>query len=222
MKLNRNGSNGKAKALFAHAIAAALVAALAGPVVAWGVTELEYDPAGTGAGLTDNPTHVEVYKLEKGNTNFVEGAKMRITRKDTGEVVASWTTGKTAYALEGKLDTGVVYVLEEVEAPKGYEKAPKTEFKIESEEHNTHGEILNKHDDVTGSDVTGTTAEQAFVINLYDKATVTVQKEEHKQTTKKLAQTSDTINMPLIIGLGGAGAAALVVGVIARSRKRDE
>ena len=97
MKLNRNGSNGKAKALFAHAIAAALVAALAGPVVAWGVTELEYDPAGTGAGLTDNPTHVEVYKLEKGNTNFVEGAKMRITRKDTGEVVASWTTGKTAY-----------------------------------------------------------------------------------------------------------------------------
>ena len=59
----------------------------------------------------------------------IPGAKMRVTRKDTGEVIDEWTSTREAHRIKGML-VGKTYILEETLAPKGYLKAESIEFTI--------------------------------------------------------------------------------------------
>lgn len=71
---------------------------------------------------------VEISKVDAGGEE-VEGAKLTITDKATGEVVESWTSTKeTHYA--NNLEVGKTYILSEDTSPLGYVKATEIEFTV--------------------------------------------------------------------------------------------
>ena len=166
-------------------VAAFLAVAVALPARALAVTVLDYDPTETINPVADNITRLNVNKLEKGSRDYVKGAHMVIIEKETGKVVAEWTTDGSTHEVarntddpkHGALDVDVVYILRELEAPEGYAKAADTEFVIHSDNFNTSGEII-KGEDAESEEIRGSGPEQAFVINLYDEATLYAEDEE--------------------------------------------
>lgn len=163
---------------------ALVVAAVALPARSLAATVLDYDNKNTSNPVADNITRLNVNKLEKGSRDHVKGAHMVIIEKETGKVVAEWTTDgsvhevarNTADPRHGALNVDTVYILRELEAPEGYAKAADTEFVIHSDNFNTTGEII-KGDDAESEEIHGSGPEQAFVINLYDEAVVRTQEE---------------------------------------------
>ena len=173
-------------------------------------------------------TRLDVNKLEKGSREYVKGAHMVIIEKESGTVVADWTTDAATHTIEGQLNIGVVYILRELEAPEGYTKAKDTEFVLRSVDFNTKGEVITGPD-AEFSEISGAGPQQAFVINLFDTATVTKEEVEHVKnervvtqntTQTPLAKTGDILNQPLIIGLAIGGAAIVAYGVY-RKRKQQ-
>lgn len=70
---------------------------------------------------------IEVAKVDE-NGDALAGADLKVTSKDTGELVAEWTTDGTNYILD-RVFPGV-YVLEETAAPEGYALADPIEFEV--------------------------------------------------------------------------------------------
>ena len=213
MKLGRN-----LKSLMSLVIALVLAVLVAAPGQALAVTELVYEPETNP--VADNVTRLDVNKLETGSRDAVVGAKMQIIDEETGAVVAEWTTDGRQHELSKILDIEKVYILREVSAPEGYEVAPDTRFILHSEEFNTRGEILNEHDNVEFSAVTGSGQEQAFVINLYDDAMMVQEKENHvkREVKRKLPQTSDLFDPTVALIVGAGGLAVVAAGIIMRRR----
>lgn len=60
----------------------------------------------------------------------VEGAKLTITDKETGEIIESWTSGKEKHLVTG-LQQGKTYILTEDTAPIGYVKNSQVEFTVD-------------------------------------------------------------------------------------------
>ena len=197
MKLGRN-----LKSLMSLVLALTLAALVAAPGRALAVTELEYDPQTNP--VADNVTRLDVNKLETGPRDAVVGAKMQIIDEETG--------------------AEKVYILREVSAPEGYEVAPDTRFILHSEEFNTTGEILNDHDNVEFSAVTGSGQEQAFVINLYDDATMVQEKENHvkREVKRTLPKTSDVFDPTMVYALGAGGAVVVIAGIIMKARSKKD
>lgn len=79
-------------------------------------------------GMKDDFTKVKVNKVDE-EENFVEGAKLVVKDKDRS-IVEEWTTSKETHEIIKKLVPGEKYILEEVEAPKGYQKAENIEFTV--------------------------------------------------------------------------------------------
>lgn len=217
MKLGRN-----LKSLMSLVIALTLAALVAAPGRALAVTELEYDPQTNP--VADNVTRLDVNKLETGSRDAVVGAKMQIIDEETGAVVAEWTTDGSQHELSKILDIEKVYILREVSAPEGYEVAPDTRFILHSEEFNTTGEILNDHDNVEFSAVAGSGQEQAFVINLYDDATMVQEKENHvkREVKRTLPKTSDVFDPTMVYALGAGGAVVVIAGIIMKARSKKD
>ena len=71
---------------------------------------------------------VEISKEDVGGKE-VEGAKLTITDKTTGQAVDSWTSGKETHYASG-LEVGKTYTLSEDTAPLGYVKATDIDFKV--------------------------------------------------------------------------------------------
>ena len=71
---------------------------------------------------------VEISKEDTGGKE-VEGAKLTITDKETGNVVDSWTSGKQTHYASG-LEVGKTYTLSEDTAPLGYVKATNIDFTV--------------------------------------------------------------------------------------------
>lgn len=213
MKLGRN-----MKSLKSMVLALTLAALVAAPGRALAVTDLEYKPETNP--VADNVTRLDVNKLETGSRDAVVGAKMQIIDEETGAVVAEWTTDGSQHELSKILDIETVYILREVSAPEGYEVAPDTRFILHSEEFNTTGEILNDHDNVEFSAVTGSGQEQAFVINLYDDAKIEQVKENHvkREVKRTLPKTSDPFD-PAIAGVVAVGGVAAVAAGLAMKRR---
>jgi len=210
----------RTRGIVARLAAAVFAAALLVPVAAFAETTLEYDPSGNP--VADNVTRIEVNKLEKGSRDYVKGAHLQIINKATGEVVQDWISDGNACLLEKVLDVDTTYVLHEVSAPEGYAVAADTEFVLHSEDFNTTGQILSGAD-AEFSTVAGSGTEQAFVINLYDEATVTAERTTSGSTTtsrQSLAKTGDILNQPLIIGLAVGGLAIVAYGIY-RKRKQQ-
>ena len=141
--------------------------------------------------VQDNITRLNVNKMEKGARDYVKGAHLAIYERDSGKLVTEWVSDGTTHEVarnaegtdQGALDVNVVYVLRELSAPEGYEKAADVEFIIRSDENfNTSGEIISGSEDgnAESEQIRGSGPEQAFVISLFDQATVNVTDEERR------------------------------------------
>lgn len=178
-----------------------LVAVMVMPGHAYAYTVLDYDPTESVNPVADNITRLNVNKLEKGARDRVKGAHMAIFEKETGKLVTEWISDGSTHEVarntddpnRGALNIDTVYILRELEAPKGYEKAADVEFVIHSDDFSTTGEILSGSEDgnADSEEIRGSGAEQAFVINLYDEAyieteeVVTRERPHDKEITKE-------------------------------------
>lgn len=187
-------------------LAAALAMLLALAPIAWAVT------LDAPFSITDDATRVEVAKLDKGNHEFVQGAKLAIVEKSTGTVVDSWVSAKSVHELVGKLEAGTTYILEEVQAPKGYSKAANVEFQILETEVGI--KIISGADAKKSGD---------YRIELYDTA-VTGQVVHRASTTTRTAapRTGDETPLELVAGLVVAAIASIGVLELAKRRLRRE
>lgn len=222
-------------------MAALFVAMIVVPGRAYAEVVLDYDPTETVNPVADNITRLNVNKLEKGARDYVQGAHMAIFEKETGKLVTEWITDGTAHEVarntddpnRGALDVDVVYILRELEAPEGYQRAEDVEFVIHSDDFNTSGEILSgsENGNADAEEIRGSGPEQAFVINLYDEATlnvtdeetVTRQKEREDETQVErsrgnLTKTGDDTSFLPIIVLAAAGCGVLAVALIKRKK----
>ena len=190
--------------------------------------------------VSDDITRLEVNKLDKDTHEQVSGANMAIVERDTGVVVDEWVSDGTRHRMEKELNVDTVYILREVEAPEGYQKAPDTRFILHSVDFNTVGEILNLEDEVNGEKVkdhvefesiSGSGDAQGFAINLFDDAIIEQEKVVHEKdeisrkssssTSSKLPQTSDLYDPTLTYICAGVGAASLVLAIGLRHEKKQ-
>ena len=79
--------------------------------------------------MKDEITKVDISKVDATNEKEIEGAKLTLTDKETGEVIEQWTSEKEPHRIEG-LEVGKIYILHEDLAPAGYEVANDVEFTI--------------------------------------------------------------------------------------------
>lgn len=79
--------------------------------------------------MKDEITKVDVSKVDATNEKEIEGAKLSLTDKETGEIVEQWTSKKEPHRIEG-LEVGKTYILHEDLAPVGYEVTSNVEFTI--------------------------------------------------------------------------------------------
>ena len=166
-----------------------------------GTVTLDYDPKANP--VADRTVHIQVNKLESSSHEFVKGAHLQIIDKETGQVVADWTSDGTTQNSARELDIDKVYILHEVEAPAGYEKAADVEFILRSVNFETKGEVISGATTESGetnaefSNVSGDIETQAFVISLYDKQspaerTVTEQRERERETENNKTNNNTT------------------------------
>ena len=152
--------------------------------------------------VADRTVHVDVHKLGRESHEYVKGAQLQILDKDTGEVMIEWTSGEEKQQVNRILDVSDehethVYVLHEVSAPEGYEKADDVEFIVKSVNFETKGEVLSGAETADGKlnaefrNVEGDIETQAFVINLYDAETPSyVENVETRTTTSEEKSSS--------------------------------
>ena len=79
--------------------------------------------------MKDEITKVDISKVDATTGKEIEGAKLTLKDKETGEVVESWTSEKEPHRIEG-LTVSKTYVLHEDLAPAGYNVASDVEFTI--------------------------------------------------------------------------------------------
>ena len=79
--------------------------------------------------VTMTDKQVVVKKTDLVDGKDVEGAKLTVTDKETGETVDEWTTGKEDHYVSG-LEEGKTYTLTEVVAPDGYYTAESIDFTV--------------------------------------------------------------------------------------------
>ncbi|MBS6114226.1 SpaA isopeptide-forming pilin-related protein [Thomasclavelia spiroformis] len=79
--------------------------------------------------MKDEITKVDISKVDATNEKEIEGAKLTLTDKGTGQIIETWTSKKEPHRIEG-LEVGKTYILHEDLAPAGYEVASDVEFTI--------------------------------------------------------------------------------------------
>lgn len=79
--------------------------------------------------MKDEVTKTEIVKVDEETSEAVSGAVLRLTEKDTGDMIKQWTSSEKAQTFEG-LMIGKTYVLHEEKAPAGYHKTEDVEFVI--------------------------------------------------------------------------------------------
>ena len=92
----------------------------------------------------------------------LEGAKITVTEKESGETVDEWISGTEPHPING-LETGKTYVITETAAPKGYVTAESIEFTVTEDGIDTVHEMLDdvtkvnisKHDITDGKEIAG-------------------------------------------------------------------
>lgn len=79
--------------------------------------------------MRDEITKVDISKVDATTNEEIEGAKLTLTDKETGEVIDSWTSAKDPHRIVG-LVVGKTYILHEDLAPQGYLIASDVEFTV--------------------------------------------------------------------------------------------
>ena len=77
--------------------------------------------------MEDEITKIDISKVDATTGEEIEGAKLTVTDKETGEVIDSWISVKEPHRITG-LVVGKTYILHEESAPQGYLVASDVEF----------------------------------------------------------------------------------------------
>ena len=205
-----------------------MAAAAAAPVSAFAVTTLDYDPTETINPVADNITRLNVNKLRKDQSHdFVPGAHLCVIEKESGKIVTEWISEGSVHEIarnaesgaDGALDCDVVYILRELEAPEGYEKAKDVEFIIHSTDFNTTGEILSGGEDgnADSSEIRGSETTSEKQVEQQTSNTTTASKTT-TTSTENLTKTGDDTNFLPIIVLAAAGAGVIAFALIKRKK----
>ena len=185
--------------------------------------------------VSDDVTHFQMTKLDSSSHEYVSGAQMAIINKKTQEVVASWTTGEGAYELDKTLDVNTTYILREISAPDGYEKAADVEFYVNESEN--EGITIVSGTENGNAELTG-----SYTVALYDDQTTTEKVVDvthtvpnggtttttagggsQTSTTSKTTAPKTGDETPLWVGAAIAVAALVAAGLLqlAKRRKRE-
>lgn len=79
--------------------------------------------------MKDEITKIDISKVDATTSEEIEGAKLTLTDKETGEVIDSWISAKEPHRITG-LAVGKTYILHEELAPQGYLIANDVEFTV--------------------------------------------------------------------------------------------
>lgn len=79
--------------------------------------------------MKDEITKTDISKVDATTGEEIEGAKLTVTDKETGEVIDSWISAKEPHRITG-LAVGKTYILHEELAPQGYLVASNVEFTL--------------------------------------------------------------------------------------------
>ena len=238
-RIDNGAARCAAPLLLVVTICAALSCALAAPAVAADVMlEYKYD----GAGVSDETTKLNVAKVGSDGGEYVVGAHMAIFTQedydagDLSDPVDSWWTASEVHhiAKNARLNASADaadatrYVLVELDAPDGYQKADPVSFYLLDSNPETTAVILAGAEKADGSQNCVLTDKFSFA--LYDDALpnertmiVTKRGEEEGQTPKqaslfeRLAQTGDLV-APIAPALA-LGLVAIGLGLVARHKK---
>ncbi|WP_233637989.1 SpaA isopeptide-forming pilin-related protein [Thomasclavelia ramosa] len=93
------------------------------------ITFIVTDDTVTKVTMKDEITKIDISKVDATTNEEIEGAKLTVTDKETGEVVDSWTSVKESHRIAG-LAVGKTYILHEELAPQGYLIANDVEFTV--------------------------------------------------------------------------------------------
>ena len=141
---------------------------------------LEYKDGAVG--VQDEVTKLYVNKLDTNTREPVTGAVLQIIEKDTGTVVYQWTSGETTQGMERVLNVDTTYILREVTAPDGYDKAEDTEFIFDAYGNLT---VLSGADAEWVGDTT---------INLYNtKRDVTITRQVTDEVVRQVRQVAHVV-----------------------------
>ncbi len=175
-----------------------------------------------GAGVSDFATDIKISKLAADNHDTVSGAHLQILDASTGEAVCDWWTDGSPETITKTLDVDTDYVLREVEAPAGFEKADDVTFSINAYD----GELLIKG----GNDAGQAEVMDKKTLALYDTritaggegSEVRQDKTEAKTTSSgSLADTGD--RAPIATGaLALAGLSAVAVALFIRHKSKSK
>ena len=80
--------------------------------------------------MVDDTTKVEISKTDITGSEEIEGCRLQITDKETGEVIEKWTSTKEKHIIEQKFIAGKTYVLTEKKPADGYATAADVEFTV--------------------------------------------------------------------------------------------
>ena len=94
--------------------------------------------------MKDAPTKMRFLKVDRNGT-AVRGAKL-VLRAENGDVIDAWETDGNPHDVEGVLDVGKTYTLEEDTAPTGYYKADPVTFTVT---HSPETQVIRMVDEPT-------------------------------------------------------------------------
>lgn len=166
-----------------------------------------------GWSVSDDITRIHVNKLDTGTHEPVKGAKMAIIERATGKIIDEWMTDGTTHETNKTLDVNKEYILREVAAPEGYEKAKDTIFKINEIE----GTGVTIIDPVPSS----TELTDSYKVTIYDQhVTIVKEKTETKKRTTSPKTGDETPLVPVSV-LAGVALVGIVVLQFAKKRIKD-
>ena len=82
--------------------------------------------------MVNELTRTEIIKVDGITGKALSGAKLQLKEKDSGQIIADWTSGPKAHVLTG-LKAGSTYIISELTAPDGYEKMVDLEIQIKGD-----------------------------------------------------------------------------------------
>lgn len=166
--------------------------------------------------------YIYISKKAIGGNDELPGAHIVLKERESGKVVAEWTSGSEAYKIAGTLfKAGMEYVLTETIAPDGYEVTEKIIFKIDRNGTlSLSADNTNKDAEVTAYNgsaennqiimrdaVSETTEEKTTEEKTTEEKTTEEKTTEEKKTTtsKKTGDKMPIVGMAMLCGMSVAG-----------------
>lgn len=169
--------------------------------------------------VSDEATHLSVAKLDAETHEWVVGAQMVIINEETGEVVADWTSAESIHEVNKSLNVNVRYILRELSAPEGYQKANDVVFYVKASDE--EGIEI-----VSGTENGNAELVQSYQVNLYDEAdsgergtSVTYVEDSDASSLVVAPKTGDETPMALVSALAVVGVALIILlGLVKKSK----